>query len=55
LQAASTAPAIGSLTRPATMTATKLGASALTADSFDDDSGGDNWDDDGDLDDLLDD
>jgi hypothetical protein len=57
LQAASTVPAIGSLGRPAIATtmATNLGASALAADSFDDDSGGDNWDDDGDLDDLLDD
>jgi hypothetical protein len=57
LQASSTAPAIGSLGRPATATtmATNLGASALAANSFDDDSGGDNWDDDGDLDDLLDD
>jgi hypothetical protein len=57
LQASSTAPAIGSLGRPATATtmATNVGASALAADSFDDDSGGDNWDDDGDLDDLLDD
>lgn len=59
LQASSTAPSIGSLARPATTTMatpTSLGASALAADSFDDDlGGGTDWDDDGDLDDLLDD
>jgi hypothetical protein len=53
-QPGTTTPVTGSLSRPTTTTAT-LGASALTADSDDDLGDGADWDDDADLDDLLDD
>lgn len=52
LQATSTTPVIG---RPTTTVATSLGSSLLAADADDDLGDGADWDDDGDLDDLLDD